>query len=211
MPLTNHFNSANNCKLAVWKITETEQYLRERLALTSAQVKALEERKTLSGRQGYLAVRTALASLEIPLDQLSISSQGIPLLPSSYCSLSHTQKYAAAVVSPTSVGIDIESYRPKIHRIADKFVHQNEQAFLGEEVTKLTRLWTAKEAIYKALKVTGLSLRQQIELMPFDLEDTSGSAKVHLPDHPCTVQLQFSTFEEHELTIAHNILYERID
>ena len=133
-------------------------------------------------------------------------------MPQGYCSLSHTNAYAAAVYAQNNVGIDMEAYRPKISRIASKFVHPKEQVFLAqlEEVKALTRLWTAKEAIYKALKVPGLSLRQQIELMPFDLNDTSGSAKVYLTEQACTVQLQFSTFDQHELTIAHNIQYESI-
>ena len=75
----------------------------------------------------------------------------------------------------------------------------------------LTRLWTAKEATYKALKKAGLSFSEQIEVMPFDLNDPSGSAKVYLEEQLCMVQLQFSTFDQHELTIAHSIQHESID
>ena len=212
MPLTNHFSVANNCSLAVWKIEETEESLKKELLLTPKQHQALTERKTVNGRQGYLAVRSALVSLGISLEDLSVNEIGAPQLPKGFCSLSHSENYAAALYAPASVGVDLEAYRPKISRIASKFVHPNEQAFLAqlEEVKALTRLWTAKEAIYKALKIPGLSLRQQIELMPFDLNDTSGSAKVYLTEQACTVQLQFSTFDQHELTIAHNIQHESI-
>lgn len=212
MPLTNHFSVANNCNLAVWKIEESEESLKKELLLTPKQHQALTERKTVNGRQGYLAVRSALVSLGISLEDLSVNEIGAPQLPKGYCSLSHTNTHAAAVFAQNNVGIDLEAYRPKISRIASKFVHPNEQAYLAqlEEVNALTRLWTAKEAIYKALKIPGLSLRQQIELMPFDLKDTSGSAKVYLTEQACTVQLQFSTFDQHELTIAHNIQHESI-
>ena len=212
MAITNHFSVANCCKIAVWKIEESEESLRKVLLLTPKQHQALTERKTVNGRQGYLAVRSALVSLGIPLEKLSVNEIGAPQLPLGYCSLSHTNAYAAAVYAQNSVGIDLEAYRPKILRIASKFVHPNEQAFLSplEEVKALTRLWTAKEAIYKALKIPGLSLSQQIELMPFDLNDTSGNAMVYLTEQACTVQLQFSTFDQHELTIAHNIQYESI-
>jgi len=127
--------------------------------------------------------------------------------------LSHSERYATAVYAQENVGIDIEAYRSKILRIAKKFTHKNELAFLQDidQIKALTRLWTAKEAVYKALKKTGLSFSEQIEVMPFDLTASSGSAKVYLKEYLCRVQLQFSTFDQHELTIAHNIQYESID
>lgn len=213
MLLTNHFTAPNNCKLAVWKIEESEEDLEKSLSLTLAQRQALAVRKTTSGRQGYLAVRSALASLGIRLEELITTKEGIPQLPEGFCSLSHSDLYATAVFAKEKVGIDVEAYRPKILRIAKKFIHQNELTFLQDldQMKALTRLWTAKEAIYKALKKAGLSFSEQIEVMPFDLNDPSGSAKVYLEEQLCMVQLQFSTFDQHELTIAHSIKYESID
>ena len=213
MPLTNHFTAPNNCKLAVWKIEESEKDLEKKITLTLKQRQALIERKTAHGRQGYLAVRSALVSMGIPLKELSTSEEGVPQLVEGFCSLSHSDLYATAVYAKEQVGIDIEAYRPKILRIAKKFTHKNELAFLKnlDQIKALTRLWTAKEAIYKALKKAGLSFSEQIELMPFDLYDPSGSAKVYLEEQLCTVQLQFSTFDQHELTIAHTIQYESIN
>ncbi len=213
MPLVHHFNEVNNCSLAVWKIEESEESLKKELLLTPKQHQALTERKTVNGRQGYLAVRSALVSLGISLEELSVNEIGAPQLPKGYCSLSHTNTHAAAVFAQDNVGIDLEAYRPKISRIASKFVHKNEVAFLTslEEITGLTRLWTAKEAIYKALMLPGLSLAKQIEITPFTLKDTTGSAKVHLKQGYYSIQLQFSTFDQHELTLAHSIQYESID
>jgi phosphopantetheinyl transferase len=213
MRLTNHFTAPNNCKLAVWKIEESEEDLEKNLPLTLGQRQALATRKTVNGRQGYLAVRSALVSLGIRLEELITTEEGIPQLPEGFCSLSHSDQYAAAVYAQEKVGIDVEAYRPKILRIAKKFTHKNELAFLKnlDQIKALTRLWTAKEAIYKALKKAGLSFSEQIELMPFDLYDPSGSAKVYLEEQLCTVQLQFSTFDQHELTIAHTLQYESIN
>ena len=213
MRLTNHFTAPNNCKLAVWKIEESEEDLEKPLSLTHPQRQALAARKTSSGRQGYLAVRSALVSLGIRLEELITTKEGIPQLQEGFCSLSHSERYAAAVYAPELVGIDVEAYRPKILRIAKKFTHKNELVFLQDldQIKALTRLWTAKEAIYKALKIAGLSFSEQIELMPFDLNDPSGSAQVNLQEQTCTIQLQFCTFDQHELTIAHTIQDESID
>jgi phosphopantetheinyl transferase len=213
MLLINHFTEPSNCKLAVWRIEESEEVLETPLFLTHLQRQALAARKTVNGRQGYLAVRSALVSLGISLKDLTTNEEGAPQLPEGFCSLSHSDRYATAVFAKEKVGIDVEAYRPKIFRIAKKFTHQNELTFLKnlDQIKALTRLWTAKEAIYKALKKAGLSFSEQIEVMPFDLNDPSGSAKVYLEEHLCSVQLQFSTFDQHELTIAHSIQYESID
>lgn len=213
MPLTNHFTAPNNYSIAVWKIEESEEDLKKQLTLTLEQCQALTKRKTAKGRQGYLAVRSVLVSLGVLLEELTTNEEGVPQLPKGFCSLSHSELYATAVYAQENVGIDIEAYRPKILRIAKKFTHKNELAFLQDidQIKALTRLWTAKEAVYKALKKTGLSFSEQIEVMPFDLTASSGSAKVYLKEYLCRVQLQFSTFDQHELTIAHNIQYESID
>ena len=65
MPLTNHFTSPKNFKLVVWKIEESEEDLEQKITLTLKQRHALTERKTVNGRQGYLAVRSALVSLSL--------------------------------------------------------------------------------------------------------------------------------------------------
>ncbi|MGB1448883.1 MAG: 4'-phosphopantetheinyl transferase family protein [Flavobacteriaceae bacterium] len=185
--------------------------MRKELALTPVQHQALVARKTPEGRLGFLGVRAAFVRLGKNLSNLSMAENGAPQLPEGFCSFSHSATFATAVFSTHRVGVDVEGYRPKITRIAQKFVHEKE-TFLNQlpAVEGLTRLWTAKEAIYKALNTAGVSLAEQIEVAPFSLEDTQGSAQVYLGQNRCRVQLQFSTFEQHELTIAHTLCYESI-
>ena len=204
MPLLNDFFEPNSCKLALWKIEESVAVLAQGLALNPTQIQALEQRKTFQAKQGFLAARQALCSLNVPLDSLHISPKGAPQLPNQYCSLSHTQDFAAAVLGPKKIGVDIEAHREKIQRIAPKFIHQTEMRFLQplDALPALTRIWTAKEAIYKALQQPGVSFAQQILLHPFSLQDHTGTAEVHLSGETLVFQLQFATFKQHELTIA---------
>lgn len=207
MPLTDDFFVPNACELAVWKIEESAEVLAQGLPLNPEQIHALELRKTPQTKQGFLAVRQALTSLNIPLDTLHFSSEGAPHLPNQYCSLSHTQDYAAAVVAPTQIGIDIEAHREKIQRIAPKFIHKAETKTLKsmDTIAGLTRIWTAKEAIYKILEQPGLSFAEQILVHPFNLTDCHGTAEAHLSRGTLKFQLQFATFKHHELTIAQPI------
>lgn len=204
MPLINHFLTPISCQLAIWDIIESLDEFHQHLSLTPALKEELDVRKTETGKKGFLAVRLALQSMGISLTDLSFSVQGEPKLSGAYCSLSHSQRYAVSVKGEMPIGVDIEAYREQIVRIAAKFVHPNEQAsiFPENQIALLTRLWTAKEAVYKAMHHPGLAFATQIEVAPFSLGDTSGSAQVYLSDKTHCFSLQFNTFNQHELTLA---------
>ena len=70
-----------------------------------------------------------------------------------FLSLSHSGDYAAAAVSDRPVGIDIERLRPVSPGILRLFATENEQALFGGTEENILRLWTLKEAYFKA---TGL-------------------------------------------------------
>ncbi len=204
MPIIPDFFTPSSCQLALWDIDESTDELARKITLTHAQRQELTLRKTAGAKKGFLAVRLALKSLGVLLSDLSFNAKGEPQLPSSFCSLSHCTRYAIAVVGDVPLGVDVESYREKIVRVAPKFVHPKEQKFIcaDQEMALLTRLWTAKEAIYKAMCHPGLALAAQIEVAPFTLLDTKGSAKVYLDDKTVSFSLQFSTFNEHEFSLA---------
>ena len=204
MPIINDFFTPTSCQLAVWHIDESIDKLERFRSLSIPQNEELLQRKTDGAKKGFIAVRMALESLGISLHDLTINAKGEPQLPNAFCSLSHCKDYAIAVVGDAPLGIDVESYREQIVRIAPKFVHLNEQNFISSDkaIPQLTRLWTAKEAIYKAMCHPGLALATQIEVAPFTLSDTSGSAAVYLADKQLSFSLQFSTFNEHEFTLA---------
>ena len=204
MPITNDFFPSIPTKLAVWSIEESMDELRSYVPQSIVQSEELSSRKTDGGKKGYIAARIAVKSLGISLTDLSFTKQGEPQLPNGFCSLSHCQDYAAAVVGQNPVGVDVEAHREKIVRIASKFVHVNEYPFIlsEDEIALLTRLWTAKEAVYKAMHHPGLALAKQIEVAPFSLTDVTGEAKVYLADKTHRFSLQFSTFKAHQLSIA---------
>ena len=82
------------------------------------------------------------------------------------------------------LGVDIELHRPQIERIAKKFAHKEEEGHLlkTNPVAWLTRLWTAKEAIYKAMRQPGISLAEEIVVAPFTLSDKEGTATVFIQE-----------------------------
>ena len=205
MPLTQQSLQPKTGLIAVWKITEEVPELQRLLTLNPQQQQALEQRQTLNGKKGYLAVRKALKSLGQNLAELTIAEDGAPEMPKKFCSMSHSLHYAVVSLGDRPVGVDIEQHRPQIERIAKKFLHQEECYRLPahDRIPWLTRLWTAKEALYKVMRQPGLSFAKQIEVAPFSLDQQWGRATVFTREGSCKFHLEFFTFDQHQLTLAH--------
>lgn len=198
-----HFNFET--QLILWKIDESEQELLQLVELPEAEKEKLNQRKSSQHRIEFLSSRASLSALGISINNLQFHEHGAPFLANQkFCSLSHSAAYAAAVISDKSVGVDVEAYRDKIVHIASKFRHQNEEFTLNKEneVVLLTRLWTAKEAIYKAFGMPGIHFSKQILVAPFSIEDENGSARlVHL-DKEYSFSLHFRSIINGELCVA---------
>ena len=153
----------NETEMVIWKITETETELRNGLSLSSEALKRLSKRKSSVHRKGYLAIRQLLKSLGIRPETHQYDNIGAPYLTDGrYISISHTGDAAAVVISSVSVGIDLEHYKDKIKRVAPRFLHASEGQIPKDfdEISYLTQLWTAKEALYKLYKKPGLIFRE---------------------------------------------------
>ena len=154
----------------VWQIAEDEAKL---LALLETVVPPLAFKqlqmdvgrfRNTGRRCEWLAVRTLLAQClgggrAIAYDEAS----GKPFLSDhSYeISISHTRGFAALAWHPTlPVGIDIERRSDRVLRVVKKFVNTTEREALGASGYASPEgelvLWTAKEALYKAIGIRGL-------------------------------------------------------
>lgn len=88
------------------------------------------------------------------------SASGAPYIEGSelYISVSHSLDYAAMAVSRhPGIGVDIEQLRPaQLQRVASRFLSEREQAEYSTP-DRLLWAWAAKEAVYKAAGIPGLS------------------------------------------------------
>ncbi|MBM4444788.1 MAG: 4'-phosphopantetheinyl transferase superfamily protein [Chloroflexi bacterium] len=104
------------------------------------------------------ALRQSADRAGVALQSVSKNADDVPL-PSAGCywSVAHKPKYAAAVVSSSPAGIDIEEVRPRRQSIF-RYVASEEEWDLGggRSWDTLYRYWTAKEAVVKAAG-TGLA------------------------------------------------------
>ena len=194
MPLHQRVNINEQTRILIWHIEEPLEQLKKDLKLAKADEIRLQKRKLLSHQKEFLASRRLLLEAGIPTHSLSHDPNGIPRLESGQqLSISHTKNLAGIALGTKPLGIDIEVFRPKIRRIATRFLHADETFVLkGDQVIeKLTLIWTAKEALYKALNQKGIIFSEQLLVTPFQWGYKKGSAKVFFQGKSMDFSLNF--------------------
>ena len=171
MPLIRHITCSSS-RLLVWAISEPESELFVRAKLSVSDCDRLSRLHGERRRSEWLAVRAALRET-FPEAGLSIgySSEGAPLLSGNgqYISVSHTDGYAAVLLSDRPCGIDIERPDRNFGRVASRFLSEKERKRFGKEQYGL--LWGAKEALFKAAGKKGVDFQRDMEILRVEGEE----------------------------------------
>lgn len=179
----------NNNRLAVWHITENEAKLTSRLNDNTPDLtKQLQQITHPSKRLEWLASRILLKQLGKCVPLVRYDDNGKPYLASHSIrfSITHTNNFAAVIVSEReTTGIDIEYPSTRISKLADRFVHPDEKAFIPHQKEALYHalLWCAKETIYKTVNNPGLEFKTKIRVKPFEA-DHEGSFEAAVLTEP---------------------------
>jgi 4'-phosphopantetheinyl transferase EntD len=207
MPLLNDLvpNESLLCKL--WRIDELEEIMDPNNELNSEDYQIFLKRKANQLRKQFLASRKLIALVD---SDLRISyKDNIPFLSDSRnISISHSQNIVTILISEKNgIGVDIERINKKVHSIKSKFLNQKEIHYLSgdQETRKLTRAWTAKEAIYKAVRKPGIIFSENILLEEFNNEAKSGIGKFISSDQETIFKLYFYDLDDYCLTISEEV------
>jgi len=162
MPFIKDFIINPNTKIKLWKLNLGELNYYE---LDEYDNNLLKAKKNELVREQFLAVRKTL-QLEDPSYKIRYDELGRPSINSDLnISISHSNFMAAIVLSDhNKAGIDIELKENKIINIQNKFLNESEKLEneYQSHVDYLTMIWTAKESIYKALGIKGVSFSDNI-------------------------------------------------
>ena len=194
MPLHQRIIIDEHTQILIWHIEEPLETLKKDLLLAEADKIRFQKRKIISHQKEFMATRKLLMEAGIAPVNLSHDPDGTPRLESGQMlSISHTETVAGIAIGENNLGIDIETFRSKIHKIAPRFLHTAETFALegGQSTEKLTLIWTAKEALYKALKQKGIIFSKQLCVAKFKWGDKQGSAKVFISDKILDFSLNF--------------------
>ena len=173
MPLFYQHNINEVTKLAVWHITEDENFF----SGTPLQRTITHPHKRLQHLAGRYLLRFLFP--DFPLHLIEIADTRKPYLAGEeyHFSISHCGDYAAVIVSSTSrVGIDIEITSDKIERVKHKFLNDKElEKFNFASKQELTLLWSAKESIFKWAGAHGIDFRENMHLERIEKDHIKGS------------------------------------
>ncbi|HWH62085.1 MAG TPA: 4'-phosphopantetheinyl transferase superfamily protein [Ginsengibacter sp.] len=196
MPLFYQHNINETAKLAVWHITEPENFFLEKIHLQKEINHPHKRLQHLAGR--YLL---QLLHPEFPLHLIEIAQSNKPLLPVGlfHFSISHCGDFAAAIVSEyESAGIDVELITPKIDVIKNKFLSGDELRLLPNVSSYfLTLLWSCKEAVYKWYGKGGVGFKNNIVIKNISAKDDDGLIEcLFVKEFEKELNIHFHRFEK---------------
>ena len=126
------------------------------------------ERKEQLNRGRELVLHLIQEALSLPSPpELAHHPSGAPFLPQHpeiSISISHAVGVVAVLLASNiyRLGVDVEQRRPQLLRVQAKYLHGDELPMLlpciPDELTALTLLWSAKEALFKLLQPPSQSL-----------------------------------------------------
>ena len=207
MPVLKNYlgnNIKQNFKLYFWNIIESEKDLCKGLKFNSMLKEKINEKKSLDHRKGILSIRQLLKKTGISNENQYYDDIGRPFLNDGrHISFSHSKKVSGIVISEKEIGIDIEKNQSKILNISQKFLNTKEKFFLiKKDVSQITIIWTAKEAVFKAFKVNGIIFSEQIIIDPFEKNSTEGLARVFFKNQIFKFHLFFFKIRNYSCTVA---------
>lgn len=162
--------SNRHYQLGIWKITESADDLCKLCGTNPP-----GELRNAERQQEYLAVRSLCLSMGLCPEKIRYEKNGKPFYAeeNTYISISHTKKYASLVVSPHRlIGVDIEHFSNRVHRIRERFMHPEEETRLAgatiqnstEETTGLLVHWCAKESLFKSVPDAGIDFKEELRI-----------------------------------------------
>jgi phosphopantetheinyl transferase len=187
--------------------------LHQKFSDLSNDAKAKNHQLTLLGRK---ALDALLQKHQLDLTLDFNQEYGFPFLKDSngrvsksfFCSISHTEGAAVAVLSCSPVGIDIEKKNRSVQRVLKRIAAPDEIKNLSESTYALKShlldpsllLWTGKEALSKAI---GVGLRKG--LLPFQIDfksKTPFTAKLLIKGPNELSQPRISYYERNDYLIC---------
>lgn len=177
-----------HAQIALWRITETEQELKDLVGLD------LSDRYTYPHRRIETMVIRALFNHLSHFESINYHPNGRPYYAtgSPHISISHTAKMVVVAFSQSmSIGVDIERANRDFKTIAYKYLTNDELKWINLDHQKsLALAWCIKESVYKLPWKSSKSFTADINILEFNSLSDSGVVNVNVNDSDETRQLE---------------------
>jgi phosphopantetheinyl transferase len=185
-----------NGKVALWHITESKDELIDLLPL-SWQANLDMEKVSVHN----LAARVLAHTVCPDFDILEKDEYGKPYFDSEdhKISITHAGDYAGFMYTMRrDCGLDMEKITERVRRIQSKFVREDEEAFLTDDLRGLYMLWCAKEAMYKYYGLKSLDFKKHIKVDYQSLaENGTLTGYIDKGEYSRTLELEYTFFDNY--------------
>jgi phosphopantetheinyl transferase len=172
MPLHTDRKINEHARIVLWKIEEPVDWFLSKLQLDDEEKKKYIEFRTDQRRAHWLAYRHILKNVVKKGNEIRVkydeNSKPFIDLSDDHISVSHSGDYAAVIISHRHpVGIDIERISPRLHKVADKFMNEQETGNSPDQMSTgdLCLHWSAKEALYKLYGKRNLDFKDHLHVV----------------------------------------------
>ena len=206
MPISVINDSISN-DLLLWKLSETETQLNNLVNLSISSKLRLDLINSSSQRKQFLGVQNLLSLHNINNEILFYDDNGKPhLLNNKFISISHSFDYCGVIVSDVKVGIDIEKFRSKILNISKKFVSESDLALIKvSSVENITKVWSIKEAVYKAFGHNKIDFKKNIIIKSVNKEFNKATVLIFNNEISENYSIEIYNFSQYICCIAKQI------
>jgi phosphopantetheinyl transferase (holo-ACP synthase) len=158
------------------------------------------ERKIIDRQKDFDAVGLCIAP-HFSWDDITKVENGKPFIGSQFLGISHSNDKVVVCWSEENFGLDIQYVEEKIHRIASKFINDNELQF-ATNAEFLTLIWSAKEAVFK-FHGHLVDFAGEMTVHPFGLDDEEFILHYHGKHHKNQYfRVSFKKIDDAYLTLA---------
>jgi len=208
MPIERIIDSSDQHKVAVWQVTESLDELLQLISLSPQDTKKVNSFRLEKRKREWLACRILLQHLIGKYPQIEYNKSGKPFLAdqSYHISLSHTDGYVAASISAQPTALDIELCSPRINKVAQRFIHDREWAFVEDEqsLSYLTLIWSAKETLFKYFDESMVVFKDHFRIAPFQL-NTEGHFQASCFYYKETVNLRLDYLHLPQFVLVYHL------
>lgn len=193
--------------LLLWELSETQTQLNNLVNISSRSKSRLDLIKSSSQKKQFLGVQNLLKLHQIDNDILSYDDNGKPhLLNNKFISISHSFDYCGVIVSDVKVGLDIEKLRSKILNISKKFVSPSDRDLIKlDSIENITKIWTIKEAVFKAFGYSGIDFKENILIESINIEFDRAKVKVYKNEIIEYYNIEITNFSQYICSVAYLI------
>lgn len=158
--------------LGIWQIAESVEELLPHFTPEEQKNPDFQRFSFKKRKAEWLSTRLLLKKMIGSNHRIFYSENGKPVLVHNtfkFISISHSREFVAILVHKTiDVGIDVESLNRNYAAVLKKYLSDEEQIRVGEDVLLQSLYWCAKEAVFKLVPEDGIDFRKQIHILPFD-------------------------------------------